>query len=165
MRNLARVMFGALLIVLGVVTWSAHGQREAAVRAALRVTVPGVKVNSSSIGGIVVNSNGGKAEAGVWVIAETKSLPVPFRKIVVTDDQGRFLVPDLPEGAYELWVRGYGLKDSERVKAACGETVKLQVANAATPQEAAKIYPASYWTSLIQPPPMERASSQVQESR
>ena len=116
--------------------------------------VPGLKVDKKSIGGTVVNSNGGKPEAGVWVIAETKSLPAPFRKIVVTDDQGRFLVPDLPEGAYELWVRGYGLKDSERVKAACGEMVKLQVANAATPQEAAKIYPASYWTSLIQPPPM-----------
>ena len=46
---------------------------------------------------------------------------MPFRKIVVTDDQGRFLVPDLPDGAYELWVRGYGLKDSDRVKAARGE--------------------------------------------
>jgi streptogramin lyase len=101
-----------------------------------------------------VNSNGGKPEAGVWVIAETKSLPAPFRKIVVTDDQGRYLVPDLPAGTYELWVRGYGLKDSERVKGARGENVKLQVGNAATPQEAAKIYPASYWTSLIQPPPM-----------
>ena len=116
--------------------------------------VPGLKVDKGSIGGVVVNSAGGKAEAGVWVIAETKSLPAPFRKIVVTDDQGRFLVPDLPEGEYEVWVRGYGLKDSERTKAVCGETVKLQVANAATPQEAAKIYPASYWTSLIQPPPM-----------
>jgi hypothetical protein len=117
--------------------------------------VPGLKVDKGSIGGVVVNSSGGKAEAGVWVIAETKSLPAPFRKIVVTDDQGRFLVPDLPEGQYEVWVRGYGLKDSERTKAVCGETVKLQVANAATPQEAAKIYPASYWTSLIQPPPMD----------
>ena len=116
--------------------------------------VPGLKVDKGSIGGVVVNSAGGKAEAGVWVIAETKSLPAPFRRIVVTDDQGRFLVPDLPEGEYEVWVRGYGLKDSERTKAVCGETVKLQVANAATPQEAAKIYPASYWTSLIQPPPM-----------
>src|ERR1700681_866166 len=145
-------MFGALLIVLCVVTWSAHGQREAAVNEALRAAVPGVKVDSRSIGGVVLNANGNKPEAGVWVIAETKSLPAPFRKIVVTDDQGRFLVPDLPEGAYELWVRGYGLKDSEPVKAARGETVKLQVADAANPQEAAKIYPASYWTSLIQPP-------------
>src|SRR3954466_13418197 len=115
--------------------------------------VPGLKVDKQSIGGTVVNSNGGKAEAGVWVIAETKSLPAPFRKIVVTDDQGRYLVPDLPAGTYELWVRGYGLKDSERVKGERGGHVKLQVANAATPQEAAKIYPASYWTSMIQPPP------------
>ena len=84
-----------------------------------------MQVDKTSIGGVVVNSNGGKPEAGVWVIAETKSLPVPFRKIVVTDDQGRFLVPDLPDGAYELWVRGYGLKDSERVKAARGGKVKL----------------------------------------
>src|ERR1700675_2036607 len=118
--------------------------------------VPGLNIDKKSIGGTVVNSNGGKAEAGVWVIAETKSLPAPFRKIVVTDDQGRFLVPDLPEGAYELWVRGYGLKDSERVKASRGGNVKLQVDNAATPQEAAKIYPASYWTSLIHPPAKEQ---------
>ena len=154
MRNLVRGIFGALLIVLCAVTWSAHGQREAAVNEALRAAVPGVKVDSRSIGGVVLNANGNKPEAGVWVIAETKSLPAPFRKIVVTDDQGRFLVPDLPAGDYELWVRGYGLKDSERVKADCNESVKLQVANAANPQEAAKIYPASYWTSLIQPPPM-----------
>src|SRR6202043_924906 len=98
---------------------------------------PAVQVDKSSIGGIVMNASGQKPEAGVWVVAETKSLPVPFRKIVVTDDEGRFLVPDLPDGAYELWVGGYGLKDSEPVKAARGEKVKLQVANAATPQEAA----------------------------
>jgi hypothetical protein len=145
MRTVTRKMTWVLLAVLSVAARPAVGGPQ---------NVPGLKVDKSSIGGTVVNSNGGNAEAGVWVIAETKSLPVPFRKIVVTDDQGRFLVPDLPDGAYELWVRGYGLKDSERVKAARGEKVKLQVANAATPQEAAKIYPASYWTSLIQPPPM-----------
>jgi len=117
--------------------------------------VPGLTVDRSSIGGTVVNSNGGKAEAGVWVIAETSSLQTPFRKIVVTDDQGRFLVPDLPAADYELWVRGYGLKDSEHVKGARGETVKLSVADAASPQEAAAIYPASYWMSLIKPPPMD----------
>jgi hypothetical protein len=116
--------------------------------------VPGLKIDALSIGGTVVNSNGGKPEAGVWVIAETKSLQTSFRKIVVTDDQGRYLVPELPAGNYELWVRGYGLKDSERVKAARGQNIRLQVATAATPQEAAKIYPASYWTSMIQPPPM-----------
>ena len=147
MRTVTRKMTWVLLAVLCVAARPVAGGGPQ--------TVPGLKVDKGSIGGVVLNSNGGKAEAGVWVIAETKSLPAPFRKIVVTDDQGRFLVPDLPEGEYEVWVRGYGLKDSERTKAVCGETVKLQVANAATPQEAAKIYPASYWTSLIQPPPMD----------
>src|SRR5437762_12464897 len=119
MRTVARKTAWVLLAVWCVVA--------ARVTLGGQQNVPGLKLDEKSIGGTVVNSNGGKPEAGVWVIAETKSLPAPFRKIVVTDDQGRFLVPDLPEGAYEVWVRGYGLSDSERVKAACGQTVKLQV--------------------------------------
>ncbi len=144
MRIVTRVSFWILLVVVCLLSLPASGGQQA---------IPGLQVDKSSIGGVVVNTNGGKPEAGVWVLAETKSLPVPFRKIVVTDDQGRFLVPNLPAGSYELWVRGYGLKDSERVKAAMGGQVKLQISNAATPQEAAKIYPASYWTSMIQPHP------------
>ena len=171
MRNLVRGISGALLIVLCVVTWSAHGQREAAVNEALRAAVPGVKVDSRSIGGVVLNANGNKPEAGVWVIAETKSLPAPFRKIVVTDDQGRFLVPDLPAGDYELWVRGYGLKDSERVKADCNESVKLQVANAATPQECrdstggGEDLSCQLLDVADSATPDERSSSQILESR
>src|SRR5215467_8291682 len=111
--------------------------------------------NANTIGGTVINNGGGKPEAGVWVIAETKSLQAPFRKIVVTDDQGRFLVPDLPKGDYEMWVRGYGLKDSGRLKTALGSQVRLMVDNASSPQEAAKIYPAAYWNSLIHPPSKE----------
>ena len=143
MRTVARKMAWVLLAAWVVAAPSTVGGQ-----------VPGLKVDDRSIGGTVVNSNGAKPEAGVWVIAQTKSLRAPFRKIVVTDDQGRYLVPDLPAGDYELWVRGYGLKDSAPVKGARGAVVKLQVANAATPQEAAKIYPASYWTAMIQPPPM-----------
>ena len=110
-----------------------------------------LQIDKASIGGTVINADTSKPEAGVWVIAETK-LAVPFRKIVVTDDQGRFLVPDLPAGSYELWVRGYGLKDSDKTKAERGAEIKLQVNNAANPREAARIYPAAYWTSLIKPP-------------
>lgn len=149
MRTAMRTMLWPLLTVLCLVTGSVAGQQNGTARSA---DASGIQVDKSSVGGTVMNSNGGKPEAGVWVIAETKSLPVPFRKIVVTDDRGRFLVPDLPDGSYELWVRGYGLKDSDRVKASLGGQVKLQVANAANPQEAAKIYPANYWTSMIQPP-------------
>src|SRR5215469_268824 len=146
MRGMTRAMMWALVAMICFISKPAAGGPQ---------DVAGLKVDKTSIGGVVTNSATAKPEAGVWVIAETKSLQVPFRKIVVTDDQGRFLVPDLPGGAYELWVRGYGLKDSERVKAARGEQVKLQVASAATPQEAAKIYPASYWTSMIHPPAKE----------
>lgn len=117
--------------------------------------IQGVKVDAASIGGVVLNSNGGTPEAGMWVIAETKSLPTPFRKIVVTDDKGRFVVPDLPAASYELWVRGFGLRDSSPVKTSRGEHVKLEVENAKDPQEAAKIYPANYWMSLYQPPSKE----------
>lgn len=111
-----------------------------------------IRIDQASIAGVVLNSAGSKPEAGVWVVAETKSLPVPYRKIVVTDDQGRFVVPDLPNGSYELWVRGYGLKDSARVKASRGDHLTVQVSDADSPQDAAKIYPADYWTALFQVP-------------
>ena len=99
----------------------------------------------------VVRSPAG-AEAGVWVIAETDDLDTGFRKIVVTDDDGRFLVPDLPAASYRVWVRGYGLVDSEPVVAEPGQTVTLDVVPASTPQEAARVYPANYWYSLLEPP-------------
>jgi hypothetical protein len=97
MRHVTRSIWAALLAVVCVVTWSAAGRQNSS-----RAAGSSVPVDQTSIGGTVVNSAGGKPEAGVWVIAETKSLPAPFRKIVATDDQGRFLVPDLPGGAYEL---------------------------------------------------------------
>jgi hypothetical protein len=91
-------------------------------------------------------------EAGVWVIAETDELPTSFRKIVVTDDDGRFVVPELPDARYRVWVRGYGLKDSSRVEADRGAVLELQATVAASPQQAAAIYPASYWLSLMEVP-------------
>jgi streptogramin lyase len=118
-----------------------------------------VSVDPRSIGGTVLNNEGRAREAGVWVIAETSSLPTPFRRIVVTDEQGRFLVPDLPQGAYEVWVRGYGLRDSARVKAALGDQLTLVASAASTPREAAQIYPSSYWLSLYQPPPRHELPS------
>ena len=38
-----------------------------------------------------------------------------YAKVVVTDDQGRYVVPDLPKAKYKVWVRGYGLVDSPKV--------------------------------------------------
>ena len=74
-----------------------------------------VAIDPDDLGGIVTGPDG--PEAGVWVIAETSELPTGFRKIVVTDDAGRFVVPDLPDATYEVWVRGYGLVDSARTSA------------------------------------------------
>src|SRR5262249_11528984 len=80
--------------------------------------------NTGVISGTVTSSQG--PEAGVWVIAETDDLQTKFRKIVVTNDQGKYLLPDLPKPAnYKLWVRGYGLRDSEPVKSAADRTVNL----------------------------------------
>src|SRR5690349_12366962 len=75
-------------------------------------------IGAGDIGGVVSGAKG--PEAGVWVIAETTDLPVRFARIVVTDDQGRYLIPDLPRANYNVWVRGYGLVDSVKLRAVPG---------------------------------------------
>ncbi|HYE87423.1 MAG TPA: carboxypeptidase-like regulatory domain-containing protein [Vicinamibacterales bacterium] len=91
-------------------------------------------------------------EAGVWVIAETNDLPTPYVKIVVTDDQGRYLLPDLPKANYEVFVRGYGLVDSKRVLATPGKTLNLTAVLAPNNHAAAQYYPAGYWLSMLRIP-------------
>src|SRR4029434_10694948 len=93
----------SLAVVLCWVFAVVHAQQRAAA----------VAIDNDDIGGVVSGPNG--PEAGVWVIAETKDLPTRFAKIVVTDDQGRYVVPDLPKAKYDVWVRGYGLVDSAKV--------------------------------------------------
>ena len=113
-----------------------------------------MSIDVDDIGGVVRSNSG--PEAGVWVIAETDGLDTRFRKIVVTDDQGRYVVPDLPTAEYQLWVRGYGLADSTPVRGRPGATVDLRASAAASPKEAAEVYPANYWYSLVEvPPPSE----------
>src|SRR5438876_6660523 len=99
------------------------------------------------IAGVVASSKG--PEAGVWVIAETMELPTKFVRIVVTDDQGRYLIPDLPQASYSVWVRGYGLVDSPKSRSAAGRTLNLTAVPAPTPREAAQYYPAGAWFSLL----------------
>jgi hypothetical protein len=122
----------------------------AGVRAG-QVTTATVAIDNDDIGGVVTGPRG--PEAGVWVIAETRDLPTRLIKSVVTDDQGRYLVPDLPRGTYDVWVRGYGLVDSPRVQAAPGKTLNLKAVPAPNPKAAAEYYPAQYWFSLLRVPP------------
>src|SRR6187431_2556829 len=82
-----------------------------------------VPIDADDIGGIVTGRTG--PEAGVWVIAETNDLPTKFVRIVVTDDRGRYVLPDLPKANYNVWVRGYGLVDSKKIKALPGKAVNL----------------------------------------
>ena len=103
------------------------------------------------ITGTVTSAKG--PEAGVWVIAETTDLPTRFVRIVVTDDRGRYVVPDLPAGEYDVWVRGYGLVDSAKVKSAPGKVVNLKAVAAPDKKAAAQYYPAQYWYALLQVPP------------
>src|SRR6516165_9284259 len=84
---------------------------------------PGVTIGQSDIGGVVTSANG--PEAGVWVIAETTDLPTKFAKVVVTDDHGRYVIPELPNARYRVWVRGYGLVDSPKVGSEPGKLVNL----------------------------------------
>ena len=110
-----------------------------------------VSLDPDDVGGVVTSPNG--SEAGVWVIAETDDLATTFRKIVVTDELGRYLLPDLPDATYRVWVRGYGLVDSTPVDAVPGQQVQLTAVPAPDPQAAAAIYPANYWHSLLEVPP------------
>src|SRR5262245_33560992 len=116
-----------------------------------RQSTGAIAIDPDDIAGVVSGANG--PEAGVWVIAETADLPTKFARIVVTDEAGRYLVPDLPRGAtYSVWVRGYGLSDSPRVRVTPGSRQNLTATTAPTPQEAARIYPANYWFSLLKLP-------------
>ena len=137
--KIRRALFGGAVALLAaaVISVTIHGQTPAAP--------------TGFITGVVQGAKG--PEAGVWVIAETKDLPTNFIKIVVTDDQGRFMLPELPSASYSVFVRGYGIADSERqtMKPATAP-VTLKVNPAKTPQEAAKVYPGNYWLSLLEPP-------------
>jgi hypothetical protein len=109
-----------------------------------------IAIDGDDLAGTVTGPAG--PEAGVWVIAETSDLPTPFAKIVVTDDQGRYLIPDLPAANYSVWVRGYGLVDSPKTQTTRGKTLDLKAVPASSPAAAAQYYPAAHWLALMEIP-------------
>ncbi|PYR74520.1 MAG: hypothetical protein DMF87_22565 [Acidobacteria bacterium] len=153
---MARLPATALLLGLAAALTFERG-------AASQLPRPAVQIDRDDIGGVVTGTLG--PEAGVWVIAETTDLPTKFAKIVVTDDQGRYLVPDLPGARYSVWVRGYGLVDSTRVQASPGMTLDLHATAAPNAAAAAQYYPPIYWFSMMHAPaasefPMPKIKSQ-----
>src|SRR6266702_3926869 len=129
-----RVLFGivAVGIALSLATsWAGVS--------APQLTGEAVRIHNDDFGGVVTSAKG--PEAGVWVIAETTDLPTKFVKIVVTDDRGRYLVPDLPKASYNVWVRGYRLVDSPKIKATPGTIVNLTAVIAPNEAAAARYYP------------------------
>src|SRR5436309_10597679 len=142
--------FGFGLVAVGVATLSVFVRLKADTASGVQTARDAVAIDGDDIGGIVSSAKG--PEAGVWVIAETTDLATKFVRIVVTDDRGHYLIPDLPKASYRVWVRGYGLVDSPKVQAAPGTLVNLSAVPAPDARAAAEYYPAGYWFSLIHAP-------------
>src|SRR5881392_4330970 len=137
----SRTALVVAILVACSMTWVVARQRGASAP---------VPIDPDDIGGVVTSVKG--PEAGVWVIAETTDLPTKFARIVVTDDQGRYVLPDLPRAAYQVFVRGYGLVDSPRVAAKPGQHLDLTAVVAPDGRAAAQVYPANYWLTLLRLP-------------
>src|ERR1700742_2682898 len=120
MRNTGRLYLGAAAIAITLALTGPSAQ--------LGAQTPAVSIGATDLGGTVNGPNG--PEAGVWVIAETNDLGTKFAKMVVTDDQGRYVLPELPKAKYKVWVRGYGLVDSAKVDAEPGRLLNLTAAPA-----------------------------------
>jgi hypothetical protein len=146
--GLKQVLFSTVAAA-GIAVMSAN----APVVAQPKPTAPAapVAMDADDIGGIVTGAKG--PEAGVWVIAETTDLPTRFTRSVVTDDKGRYVIPDLPTANYEVWARGYGLVDSPKMRAKPGQILNITAVQAPSAAAAAHYYPAIYWYAMMKLPP------------
>jgi hypothetical protein len=147
----------ALAALCACDTETAQTDAAAPSDAAAATAATTVALDADDIGGVVTGPNG--PEAGVWVIAETEDFEAMFARIVVTDDEGRYVVPDLPEADYRVWVRGYGLGDSEPLPAERGAHHDIAVEPAASAAEAAQNYPAAYWYAMMDLPTEEEVAN------
>ena len=156
------LLAGSAAGLLAVVASCAGGEGTGVGTDGADSTANGVALDADDIGGVVTSTDG--PEAGVWVVAETTDLPTRFIRIVATDDSGRYVLPDLPDATYEVFVRGYGLADSARVSASPGEHLDLQGVVAPDAQTAAQVYPAAWWLSMLELPEGELSQQQLGSS-
>jgi hypothetical protein len=133
----------AIAVASGVAPTAVVAQQQAAP----------VSIGATDIGGVVSGPKG--PEAGVWVIAETTDLPTKMNKIVVTNDQGQYVIPDLPKANYVVWARGYGLIDSAKTTTQPGKIVNITAVPAPSAAAAAELYPAIYWFAMLKIPGKE----------
>jgi hypothetical protein len=63
------------------------------------------------------------------------------------------VIPDLPSANYQVWVRGFGLVDSPKMRAKPGERLNHTAVPAPDARSAAQYYPAIYWYAMMQMPP------------
>src|SRR5262245_18107914 len=145
MRTTSALYFGMVAVGIVVLLAASPAQLSAQQNPA-----DADRLGDSDIGGVVTSAQG--PGAGVWVIVETTDLPTKFARIVVTDAQGRYLIPDLPKAKYKVWVRGYGLVDSAKVDSEPGKQLNLTATPAPNAAAAAEYYPAIYWYSMIRVP-------------
>ena len=145
MRTKTLLHFGVVTVGFAVLVAAAFPRANAR---SLRAQA--IQIAENDISGVVSGPNG--PEAGVWVIVETTELPTRFVKIVVTDDRGRYVIPELPNATYDVWVRGYGLVDSPKRRARPGAILNLRAVRARDQRAAAQYYPAGYWYSLMRIP-------------
>ena len=150
MNRMAALLTAAFVLAISMTWVTAQQPAGAAGQVAL---------DPDDIGGVVTSAKG--PEAGVWVIAETKDLPTRLIKTVVTDDRGRYVLPDLPSANYQVFVRGYGLVDSARVQAKPGTHLDLKAVVAPDGKAAAQYYPAAYWLSLLEIPKGQKSEQEV----
>ena len=141
MRTTSCIGMGAITVAALLLT---------AVASRAQQTDPAIQIGDSDLGGVVTGPNG--PEAGVWVIAETTDLPTKFAKVVATDDRGRYVIPELPNARYRVWVRGYGLVDSPKVESSPGKLLNLTAVEAPSAAAAAEYYPGVYWYSMLKIP-------------
>ena len=145
MRTTSALYFGMVAVGIAVLLAASPARLHAQQNPA-----EAVRIGDNDLGGVVTSAQG--PEAGVWVIAETTDLPTKFAKIVVTDDHGRYVMPELPKANYSVWVRGYGLVDSPKVQSAPGKILNLTAVPAPNAAAAAQYYPAIYWYSMLKIP-------------